>query len=184
MSALGGSRAGSGRKRLYSSKNSYKEIWRRGYRSIWIDNMIYSSWVSAELKCGYSTDSNFAAHLLSLEMRRRGNNAAFASSTTSWKEDTADDPSSKRQRHFEDEICFPGMFYDLLLKMLALFERLADSCYSTYKWFSQFSGGVKFVVHFSMCVQLELHCTWHNVTCYQLHRCMMFVNKINGNIPW
>ena len=43
------------------------------------------------------------------------------------------DPSSKRQRHFEDEICFPGMFYDLLFKMLALFERLADSCYSTYK---------------------------------------------------
>lgn len=109
MSALGGSRAGSGRKRLYSSKDSYNEIWRRGYRPIWIDNMIYSSWVSAELKCGYSTDSNFAAHLLSLEMRRRGNNAAFASSTTSWKEDTADDPSSKRQRHFEDEICFPDV---------------------------------------------------------------------------
>lgn len=109
MSALGGSRAGSGRKRLYSSKESYNEIWRRGYRPIWIDNMIYSSWVSAELKCGYSTDSNFAAHLLSLEMRRRGNNVAFASSTTSWKEDTADDPSSKRQRHFEDEICFPDV---------------------------------------------------------------------------
>ncbi|XP_044164011.1 uncharacterized protein LOC122948335 [Acropora millepora] len=67
MSALGGSRAGSGRKRLYSSKNSYNEIWRRGYRRIWIDNMIYSSWVSAELKCGYSTDSNFTAHLLFLE---------------------------------------------------------------------------------------------------------------------
>ncbi|XP_044169223.1 uncharacterized protein LOC114969647 [Acropora millepora] len=82
MSALGGSRAGSGQKRLYSSKNSYNEIWRREHRRIWIDNMIYSSWVSAKLKCGYSTDSNFAAHLLSLEMRRRGNNAAFASSTT------------------------------------------------------------------------------------------------------
>ena len=34
MSALGGSRAGSGRKRLYSSKNSYNEIWRRGHRRI------------------------------------------------------------------------------------------------------------------------------------------------------
>jgi len=71
MSGHGGSRAGSGRKRLYSSKNSYNEIWRRGHRRIWIDNIIYSSWVSAKLKCGYSSDSNFAAHLLSLEMRRR-----------------------------------------------------------------------------------------------------------------
>ena len=44
----------------------------------------------------------------------------------------ADDPSSKRQRHFEGGICFPGMLYDLLFKMLALFERLADSGYSTY----------------------------------------------------
>ena len=64
---------------------------------------------------------------------QQGNNAAFASSTTSQKEDTADDPSSKRQRHFEGEICFPGMFYDLLFKMLALFERLVDSGYSIYK---------------------------------------------------
>ena len=63
----------------------------------------------------------------------RENNAAFASSTTSRKEDTADDPSSNRQRHFEGEICFPGMFYDLLFKMLALFEGLADSGDSTYK---------------------------------------------------
>ena len=60
-----------GQKRLYSSKNSYNEIWRRGHQRIWIDNIIYSSWVSAKLKCGYSGDSNFAAHLLSLEMRRR-----------------------------------------------------------------------------------------------------------------
>lgn len=61
----------------------------------------------------------------------RGNNAAFASSTTPRKEDTADDPSSKRQRHFEGVICFPGMSF--LFKMLALFERLADSGYGTYK---------------------------------------------------
>ncbi|XP_044184614.1 uncharacterized protein LOC114971505 isoform X2 [Acropora millepora] len=104
MSAHGGSRAGSGRKRLYSSKDSYNEIWRRGHRRIWIENVIYSSWVSAKLKCGYSTDSNFASHLLSLEMRRRENDAAFASSTTSRKEDTADDPYSKRPRHFEDVV--------------------------------------------------------------------------------
>ncbi|XP_044180597.1 uncharacterized protein LOC122961845 [Acropora millepora] len=104
MSAHGGSRAGSGRKRLYSSKDSYNEIWRRGHRRIWIENVIYSSWVSAKLKCGYSTDSNFASHLLSLEMRRRENDAAFASSTTSRKEDTADDPYSKRQRHVEDVV--------------------------------------------------------------------------------
>ena len=64
MSGHGGSRAGSGRKRLYSSKNSYNEIWRRGHRRIWIDNIIYSSWVSTKLKCGYSSDSNFAAHEL------------------------------------------------------------------------------------------------------------------------
>ena len=97
------------------------------------------------------------------------NNADFVSSTKSWKEDTADDPSSKRQRHFEDEICFPGMFYDLLFKMLAFFEGLADSGDSTYKWFSHFSWGVKFVGHFSMCVQLQLHFTWLNVSYLQVN---------------
>ena len=167
---------------LFLKKNSHNEIWRRGHRRIWIDNMIYSSWVSAKLKCGYSTDSNFATHLLSLEMRTRqarahsrnshsdfcpcciplhltidlfftrGNNPAFACSTTLRKKDTADDPSSKCQRHFEAEICFPGMFYVLLFKMLALFERLADSGYSTYNWFSLFFEGLTLYYNQSQCV--------------------------------
>ena len=38
---------------------------------MWLDSIIYSSWVSAKLKCGYASDSAFAGHLLSLEQRRK-----------------------------------------------------------------------------------------------------------------
>lgn len=39
---------------------------------MYIDHIIYSSWVSARIKCGFTTDSKFAGHLLSLEQRRQG----------------------------------------------------------------------------------------------------------------
>ena len=111
-------------------KNGYNEIWRRGHRRIWIDNIIYSSWVSAKLKCGYQDCTSlpwneekvssrsfqkfpccflsllYTPHLTVDLFVIRGKNAAFASSATSRKDDKADGPSSKRQRHFEGEICF------------------------------------------------------------------------------
>ena len=163
MSAHGGSRAGSGRKRLYSSKNSYNEIWRRGHRRIWIDNIIYSSWVSAKLKCGYSrlyfsplkwgegklaliseipvlffvlaVYSSSNCRFVCYQGKKRsfcvfshvakgwhGRWPLFEASTPFWRWD---------------------MFYNLLFKMLASFERSADSGNSTYKWFPQFSCWVK-----------------------------------------
>ena len=42
---------------------------------MYIDHIIYSSWVSARIKCGFTTDSKFAGHLLSLEQRRQGKHA-------------------------------------------------------------------------------------------------------------
>lgn len=71
MSGRGGLRPGSGRKRIYSSKKECDRSWQRGHRRINLDNIVYSSWVSSKIKCGYSSDSEFARHLLSLEWRRR-----------------------------------------------------------------------------------------------------------------
>jgi len=34
-------------------------------------SVLYSSWVSTKIKCGYTTESEFAGHLLSLERQRR-----------------------------------------------------------------------------------------------------------------
>ena len=71
MSGHGGHRPGSGRKRIYSSQKERNKIWHRGHTRIALDNIVYSSWFSAKIKCGYSSDSDFASHLLSLEWRRR-----------------------------------------------------------------------------------------------------------------
>ncbi|XP_044172411.1 uncharacterized protein LOC122956791 [Acropora millepora] len=71
MSDRDGHRPGSGRKRIYSSKKECDRIWQRGHRRINLDNIVYSSWVSSKIKSGYSSDSEFARHLLSPEWRRR-----------------------------------------------------------------------------------------------------------------
>ena len=71
MSGCGGFRRGSGRKRIYASQKECFAVWRRGHRRISLDYIVYSTWVSAKIKCGYKSDSEFASHLLSLEMRRR-----------------------------------------------------------------------------------------------------------------
>ena len=59
-----------GQKQIYSSKKECDKNWERGHRRINL-NIVYSSWVSCKIKCGYSSDSEFARHLLSLEWRRR-----------------------------------------------------------------------------------------------------------------
>lgn len=71
MSSHGGRRTGSGRKRIYESSKTRIQVWQKGHQRIWLDYVIYSSWVSAKTKCGYSSDTAFAGHLLSLEQRRR-----------------------------------------------------------------------------------------------------------------
>ena len=71
MSTRGSHRAGSGRKKIHASKAAAVQHWQRGHRRIWVDNVLYSSWVSARLKGGYKSDSEFVAHLLGLEFRRR-----------------------------------------------------------------------------------------------------------------
>ena len=157
MSGHGGSRAGSGRKRLYSSKNSYNEIWRRGHRRIWIDNIIYSSWVSAKLKCGYSSDFNFSAHLLSPLRWGEGKLAlipeipvlifvlaVYSSSNYRFVYYQGNQRSfyvfshvakgwHSRWPFFVAQTPFWrwDMFYSLWFKMLAFFQRIADSGEST-----------------------------------------------------
>lgn len=72
MSSHGGRRAGSGRKRIYDTKSTQRTAWIRGHHQrVYMDHIIYSSWVSARIKCGFTTDTKFAGHLLSLEQRRR-----------------------------------------------------------------------------------------------------------------
>ena len=70
MPSHGGRRVGSGRKRLHVSPNAGTRFWQKGHHRIWIDDILYSTWISARIKCGYTNDSLFAAHLLSLERRR------------------------------------------------------------------------------------------------------------------
>lgn len=88
MSSAGGHRAGSGRKRIYDSSAAKRKVWDRGHKRIWLDAIIYSSWVSAKLKCGFNADSKFASHLLSLEQRLRAGP----------RTDIDDTPLGKRRR--------------------------------------------------------------------------------------
>ncbi|XP_044170425.1 uncharacterized protein LOC114973185 [Acropora millepora] len=71
MSTRGSRRIGRGRKRINDSSATKRKVWNRGYTRIWLDSVIYSSWISAKSLCGNSSDSKFAGHLLSLEQRRR-----------------------------------------------------------------------------------------------------------------
>ena len=71
MSSHGGRRSGSGRKKIFASQSARLQFWRKTHKRISLDGTIFSSWVSARIKCGYDNDSMFAAHLLLLERRRR-----------------------------------------------------------------------------------------------------------------
>ena len=76
-STSGGGRAGrrenSGRKKLFKSVSEKKREWERSRKRISLENNIFKSWIQAKHQAGYdsSSDSDFAAHLLSLEYRRR-----------------------------------------------------------------------------------------------------------------
>ena len=69
----GGKRKNSGRKRKYERSNSAQLVWNRQHKQIYVTLTIFKSWKDAKNEAGYgsSTDSEFAAHLLSLEYRRR-----------------------------------------------------------------------------------------------------------------
>ena len=69
----GGRRNNSGRKKMFNAKGDAKKNWEKGHKRISLETNIYESWFESKNTAGYSgcTDSTFAAHLLSLEYRRR-----------------------------------------------------------------------------------------------------------------
>ena len=69
----GGKRKSSGRKRKYKDDSTKKKIWGREHKRIYLTQTIYETWKESKLAAGYAScsDSEFAAHLLSLEYRRR-----------------------------------------------------------------------------------------------------------------
>lgn len=68
----GGSRQNSGRKKVFLSRN-YRRSWEGDHKRIYLNLNLFNSWKQAKIAAGYekSSDSDFAAHLLSLEFRRR-----------------------------------------------------------------------------------------------------------------
>ena len=69
----GGRRENSGHKKLFKSVSKKKREWERSRKRISLENNIFKSWIQAKHQAGYnsSSDSDFAAHSLSLEYRRR-----------------------------------------------------------------------------------------------------------------
>ena len=65
----GGSRKNSGRKKVFSSRKNCRKSWEKGHKRIYLNLNIFDSWKQAKIVAGYekSSDSDFAAHLLSLE---------------------------------------------------------------------------------------------------------------------
>ncbi len=72
-SRRGGRRDNSGRKRSFESAKERKREWEKAHKRISLEKNIFKSWIQAKFVAGYETasDSEFAAHLLSLEYRRR-----------------------------------------------------------------------------------------------------------------
>ena len=68
----GGKRRNSGRKKI-SDLKQYKREWFKNRQRIFLENNIFQYWLGAKFEAGYESysDSDFAAHLLSLEYRRR-----------------------------------------------------------------------------------------------------------------
>ena len=71
--AHGGSRRNSGRKKRYASQKDYRKVWEGEHKRVYFNQNIFKSWKEAKVVAGYdkASDSDFAAHLLSLEFRRR-----------------------------------------------------------------------------------------------------------------
>ena len=68
----GGKRDNSGRKRKHQDNESRRKSWGSQRKRIYLVNNIFEAWRNAKIEAGYShcSDSEFAAHLLSLEYRR------------------------------------------------------------------------------------------------------------------
>ena len=69
----GGKRESAGRKKKYESENMRRKSWGSQNKRIYLRNNIFEAWKSSKIEAGYDkcSDSDFAAHLLSLEYRRR-----------------------------------------------------------------------------------------------------------------
>ena len=72
-SGHGGKRINSGRKRKVEDRGEYMKEWMRNHKRIYVEEKIFKLWLQAKFDAGYESfsDSDFAAHLLSLEYRRR-----------------------------------------------------------------------------------------------------------------
>ena len=68
-----GKRETSGRKRIFRESKEAKKEWERCRKRIYLETNHFKSWLQAKFIAGYEacTDSAFAAHLLSVEFRRR-----------------------------------------------------------------------------------------------------------------
>jgi hypothetical protein len=71
--AHGGKRNNSGRKRKYERSTNAQKLWNSQHKRVYLSLSIFSAWNAAKTEAGYalSNDSEFTAHLLSLEYRRR-----------------------------------------------------------------------------------------------------------------
>jgi hypothetical protein len=69
----GGSRKNAGRKKVFSSRKEYRKVWEKEHRRLYLSAKIFDTWQEAKIRAGYerSSDTDFAAHLLSLEFRHR-----------------------------------------------------------------------------------------------------------------
>jgi hypothetical protein len=67
-----GKRESSGRKRKYVGSESRQKSWNSQHKRIYLLPNVFHAWRGAKIEAGYSacSDSDFAAHLLSLEYRR------------------------------------------------------------------------------------------------------------------
>ena len=70
---LGSKRENSGRRKIFANEKKRRKIWGMEHERIYLNVKIYETWAKAKTTAGYgrSSDSEFAAHLLSLEFRRR-----------------------------------------------------------------------------------------------------------------
>lgn len=75
----GGKRVGSGRpllspnsfKKGEAKRKLYKEKWCSNHRRISLEITVHESWQNMKKLCKYKSDTVFAKHLLSLELRRQ-----------------------------------------------------------------------------------------------------------------
>ena len=68
-----GKRSNAGRKRKYDSSVSSQKGWNSRHKRVYLSMKMFDAWRNAKVEAGYdlSSGSEFAAHLLSLEYRRR-----------------------------------------------------------------------------------------------------------------